>query len=73
MSVFLVLAAAATLSAPTTRPTPPNPTPGLVNVSRFEDRAMVRPVDAAPCAMGNFTKWPEAGCLRRAEHAPSRK
>jgi hypothetical protein len=79
MSLFLVLAATASLHAtPTPQAEPSRPTmrhgsPGLIDVSRFDDKGMVRPVAAAPCVSDNFTKWPEGGCLRATQHAPQRK
>ena len=77
MSLILALAAAASLSVPTPKtgvvPIPSlSATPGLVDVSHFDDRAMVRGVAPAPCRAGDFTKRPE-GCVRHAEHAAPRK
>ena len=46
---------------------------GLIDVGAFNDKAMVRSVTPAPCASRTFARWPEPGCLRAAEHGPSRK
>jgi len=46
---------------------------GLIDVGAFNDKAMVRTVAPAPCASRSFLKWPEAGCVRAARHAPARK
>ena len=78
MNLILVLAAAASLSAPMPKtgivPIPSlSATPGLVDVSHFDDRAMVRAVAPAPCASGDFAKRPQTGCLRHAEHEAPRK
>lgn len=46
---------------------------GLIDVSAFNDKAMVRQVAPAPCVSRNFVRQPEAGCLRAAQHEPARK
>ena len=48
-------------------------TGGLIDVSDFNDKAMVRAVAGSPCVADNFSKWPEDGCLRAAQHKPGRK
>ena len=74
MSPFLILAAAGGLAAATPSAALHMPSratrPGLIDVSAFNAKAMVRPVAAAPCVSDNFARRPGAGCLREAQHAP---